>query len=74
MGVALITPFNEDGSVDYESLMRLVEYQVQNGTDFLCVLGTTADTDPDCRRKEKNQGNGCRTCQRTNSHPAGNQQ
>mgnify|MGYP000780730404 FL=1 len=44
MGVALITPFNEDGSVDYESLMRLVEYQVQNGTDFLCVLGTTAET------------------------------
>lgn len=36
MGVALITPFNEDGSVDYNSLIKLVEYQVQNGTDF-CV-------------------------------------
>ena len=44
MGVALITPFNEDGSVDYNSLIKLVEYQVQNGTDFLCVLGTTAET------------------------------
>lgn len=29
MGVALITPFNEDGSVDYNSLIKLVEYQVQ---------------------------------------------
>ena len=44
MGVALITPFNEDGSVDYDSLIKLVEFQVQNGTDFLCVLGTTAET------------------------------
>ena len=44
MGVALITPFNEDGSVDYDALMKLVDYQVQNGTDFLCVLGTTAET------------------------------
>lgn len=44
MGVALITPFKEDGSVDYQALMRLVDYQVQNGTDFLCVLGTTAET------------------------------
>lgn len=52
MGVALITPFNEDGSVDYESLMRLVEYQVQNGTDFLCVLGTTAET-PTLTAEEK---------------------
>lgn len=44
MGVALITPFKEDGSVDYDALLRLVEYQVQNGIDFLCVLGTTAET------------------------------
>lgn len=44
MGVALITPFNEDGSVAYDTLMRLVEYQLQNGTDFLCVLGTSAET------------------------------
>ena len=43
MGVALITPFKSDGSVDYNALVRLVEYQVQNGVDFLCVLGTTAD-------------------------------
>ena len=44
MGVALITPFKEDDSVDYDALLRLVDYQLQNGTDFLCVLGTTAET------------------------------
>lgn len=52
MGVALITPFNEDGSVDYVSLVKLVEYQIQNGTDFLCVLGTTAET-PTLSTEEK---------------------
>mgnify|MGYP000482458810 CR=1 FL=1 len=41
MGVALITPFKEDESVDYEALARLVDYQLQNGTDYLVVLGTT---------------------------------
>ena len=51
-GVALITPFNDDGSVDYQSLMRLVEYQIQNGVDFLCVLGTTAET-PTLSAEEK---------------------
>lgn len=44
MGVALITPFKENESVDYEALSRLVEYQLQNGTDYLVVLGTTAET------------------------------
>lgn len=52
MGVALITPFKEDGSVDYDSLLKLVEYQVQNGIDFLCVLGTTAET-PTLTAEEK---------------------
>ena len=44
MGVALITPFKEDESVDYEALGRLVDYQLQNGTDYLVVLGTTAES------------------------------
>lgn len=44
MGVALITPFKEDESVDYDALSRLIEYQLQNGTDYLVVLGTTAET------------------------------
>ena len=42
MGVALITPFKEDVSVDYDALMRMVDYLLQNNADFLCVLGTTA--------------------------------
>ena len=44
MGIALITPFKEDESVDYEALLKLVEYQIQKGTDYLVVLGTTAET------------------------------
>ena len=44
MGVALITPFKEDESVDYEALGRLVDYLLQNGADYLVVLGTTAET------------------------------
>lgn len=44
MGVALITPFNEDESVDYTALGRLVDYQIKNGIDYLVVLGTTAET------------------------------
>ncbi|MDR0427640.1 MAG: 4-hydroxy-tetrahydrodipicolinate synthase [Dysgonamonadaceae bacterium] len=44
MGVALITPFKKDGSVDYTALSRVVDYQLQNGTDYLVVLGTTAET------------------------------
>ena len=31
LGIALVTPFNADGSVDYKSLIRLVEYQLDNG-------------------------------------------
>lgn len=44
MGVALITPFKEDESVDYDALGRIVEYQIQNGTDYIVALGTTAET------------------------------
>ena len=44
LGVALVTPFNEDLSIDFDSLTKLVEYNIVNGTDFLVVLGTTAET------------------------------
>lgn len=54
MGVALITPFKEDESVDYDALSLLVDYQLQNGTDYLVVLGTTAET-PTLTENEKNQ-------------------
>lgn len=43
-GVALITPFHKDKSVDYEALARLLEYQIKNEIDYLVVLGTTAET------------------------------
>ena len=52
MGVALITPFKDDESVDYDALSKLVDYQVQNGTDYLVVLGTTAET-PTLTEEEK---------------------
>ena len=38
LGIALVTPFTSDGQVDYNSLKRLVEYQIDNGADFLCIL------------------------------------
>jgi 4-hydroxy-tetrahydrodipicolinate synthase len=44
MGIALITPFKSDLSVDYEALKRLVEFQITSGADFLCMLCTTAET------------------------------
>lgn len=44
LGIALITPFKTDGSVDYDALKRLVEYQLDNGADFLCILATTGET------------------------------
>ena len=52
LGIALVTPFNEDGSVDYQSLKRLVEYQLDNGADFLCILVTTSET-PTLSKEEK---------------------
>ncbi len=44
LGVALVTPFNSNGEVDYRALRRILDYQLANGVDFLCVLGTTAET------------------------------
>jgi 4-hydroxy-tetrahydrodipicolinate synthase len=43
VGVALVTPFNEDLSVDFDSLTTLVDYNIENGTNYLVVLGTTAE-------------------------------
>ena len=44
LGIALVTPFKQNGEVDYEALERLVEYQLDNGADFLCILATTGET------------------------------
>jgi 4-hydroxy-tetrahydrodipicolinate synthase len=42
-GVALVTPFNTDFSVDVDALKRIVNFQIDNGIDYLVVLGTTAE-------------------------------
>ena len=42
-GVALVTPFKDDLSIDFEALKRLVEDQIVNGIDYLVVLGTTGE-------------------------------
>ena len=42
--VALITPFNADGSVDYDSLEKLIEFHIDAGTDALLPLGTTGES------------------------------
>lgn len=42
-GVALITPFHEDFSINYSELEHLVEYQIENGTDSIIACGTTSE-------------------------------
>lgn len=54
MGVALITPFKEDESIDFDAFAQLLDYQIQNGTDYLVVLGTTAET-PTLSENEKEE-------------------
>lgn len=44
LGIALITPFTDDGSVDYKALGRLLDYQLGGGADFFCILATTGET------------------------------
>lgn len=42
--VALVTPFNDDGSIDYASLDKILEFQVNNGTDGILILGTSGES------------------------------
>ena len=44
LGVALVTPFKQDGQIDFDTLARIVEDLIAGSVDFLCVLGTTAET------------------------------
>jgi 4-hydroxy-tetrahydrodipicolinate synthase len=53
LGIALVTPFDKNGEVDYVALRRLLDYQLSNGVDFLCILATTAETP--CLTKEEKQ-------------------
>ena len=43
-GVALVTPFKEDLSVDFTALIQLVNYNIENGTDYLVINGTTGES------------------------------
>ena len=43
-GVAIVTPMNEDGSVNYEKFGELIEFQIANGTDAIIVCGTTGES------------------------------
>lgn len=52
LGVALITPFKNDDSIDFESLSNLIEFQLNNGTNYIVALGTTAET-PTLNKEEK---------------------
>ena len=54
LGVALITPFTKEGMVDFTALRRLLDYQLFNGVDFICLLGTTAET-PTLSAEERQQ-------------------
>lgn len=54
LGVALVTPFKKDKSIDFEALSRVLEHVTGNGADFLVVLGTTGET-PTLTEAEKEQ-------------------
>ncbi|GHV43780.1 4-hydroxy-tetrahydrodipicolinate synthase [Bacteroidia bacterium] len=54
MGVALVTPFDKDENIDFDALSHLIEYQINSGTDYLVVCGTTAET-PTLTAEEQNQ-------------------
>jgi len=44
LGIAIITPFKEDLSVDHEALTKLVNYNIENGTDYIVISGTTGES------------------------------
>ena len=54
LGTALVTPFTEEGKVDYEALCQLIEHQVTGGTDYLVILGTTSEV-PTLTYKEQDE-------------------
>lgn len=53
-GVALVTPFNTDKSIDFQSIKKLVQFHMENETDFLVVQGTTGES-PTLSEKEKKE-------------------
>ncbi len=51
-GVALATPFNEDGSIDFDGLDKLIDFVIEGGVDYVVTLGTTGET-PTLSKEEK---------------------
>ena len=52
--VALITPFDKDGNIDWEGLEKLLDFHIKNGTDAILVLGTTGEP-PALSEEEKDE-------------------
>ena len=44
LGIALVTPFTTSGEIDFGALEHLIDYQIESGADFLCILATTGET------------------------------
>jgi 4-hydroxy-tetrahydrodipicolinate synthase len=59
-GVALITPFNEDFSIDYASLEKLINHQIDGGVDYLVVMGTTGESVMLSKQEKKQLVNFCK--------------
>ena len=54
LGTALITPFLEDGTIDFQSLSAMIEHQVNGGVDYLVIMGTTSEA-PTITHEEQDQ-------------------
>ena len=52
-GVALVTPFKSDFSVDYEALSRIVNFNIDNGIDYLVISGTTGESATITKQEKK---------------------
>ena len=54
LGTALVTPFKEDGTIDFQSLSAMIEHQVDGGVDYLVIMGTTSEA-PTITHEEQDQ-------------------
>lgn len=44
LGIAIVTPFKEDLSIDHEALAKIVNFNIENGTDYIVISGTTGES------------------------------
>ena len=58
-GVALVTPFNKDGEVDYKKLKELIDFQIENKTDAIIICGTTGESATLSESEHKNVIEAC---------------